>query len=262
MAVDKDGNEIVIDDNIITEPDDLIPEHEVEAREKGWRPEAEFDSKDGKPWVDAATFLDRGQFMDTISKQKKKLDRLTKDMENLKEHNSKIEAAAIMKAKEELKAEKARAYSESDGEAIVAIEDQEKTLEEREQAIEANKGPDKFEEWIEDNAWYNDATAPEMRTHADMIARGMQAQGIDPDTIFEKVEEEVKLRFPDKFGKKPTLPKHGHESGNQGGHAAPASDWNQLSDVQKKVATEFERDGVMSKKEYIKQLKEADMIGV
>jgi hypothetical protein len=237
-----------------------MPPHEVEARDKGWRPEEEFESKDGKQWVDAATFLDRGQFMDTISKQKKKLDKLTQDMELLKAHNAGIEKAAIERARAELKEAKAQAYTEQNGDAIVELEEREKQLTEREQAVETIQG-NPFDDWIAENSWYNDPAKPELRAHADLIAGGLQAQGVAPAAIFDKVDEEVRIRFPDAFGKPAKLPSHGVASGNQGGHAAPKSKWNLLTDVQKQIATGWERDGIMTKAEYVKQLDEAGMLG-
>jgi len=237
-----------------------IPQHEVEARDKGWRPEEEYEGD--KPWVDAATFLDRGQFMDTISKQKKQLDRVQRDLEALKQHNAGIEKAAIERARAELRAAKAQAYSDNDGETLVEIEGREKEIQTREEALQetADANPH-FQEWLSNNDWYENDKV--MHDWADTYAQGLQASnpGYSPEQIMTVTTDEVKARFADKFAKKPALPKHGLPSGNQGGHGAPKDLWGQMSDIQKKIATDFERDGVMSKKEYAKQLNEANLLG-
>lgn len=89
------------DDQVIEqEQEQLAPELETQARDMGWRPKEEFKGAEGK-WVDAKTFVDRGEHVLPIVKAT--ADRLRKENEGLHAKNASLEAA-VAGSQESIKA--------------------------------------------------------------------------------------------------------------------------------------------------------------
>lgn len=72
-----------------------MSEAEKKAREKGWRPESEFDNKDGKEFVSAEEFLRRQPYFDALSKQNKQITALQKKLDKLDAENELLKAQGI-----------------------------------------------------------------------------------------------------------------------------------------------------------------------
>ena len=69
-----------------------VNETEVSAREMGWRPEEEYEGPEGN-WVNADEFVARAPLYDGLSKQKKRIKRLEKVVNELSTNNRNITAA-------------------------------------------------------------------------------------------------------------------------------------------------------------------------
>jgi hypothetical protein len=84
------------------------PEHEVIAREKGWRPKEEYEG-DPEAWVAAEEFVKRQPLFDKIKVQSKKLKELEKTVEALAKHYQTNVAQAKERAIMDLRTERREA---------------------------------------------------------------------------------------------------------------------------------------------------------
>jgi hypothetical protein len=202
-------------------------EIEAKAKAMGWRPESEFKG-DLKEFVDAKTYVEKGEFVLPIVKKQRDearkaqlateqaLQQVKTDLEQTKKDAQ--EAIKFMhqglereyKAKEAaLKAEKAEAISAGDGAKAIAIESQIETLQaEKKEAKQEVKEQAKqetpqlhpdFQKWLDKNPWY--ATDKRLQRLAitlgfDMAEEDKSLEGLP---LWNKVREELAQMYPDKF---------------------------------------------------------------
>ena len=115
------------------------------------------------------------------------------------------------------------------------------------------KQPDpRFIAWANENKWYN--TDQEMRQFADAVGIGYSQSnpGSDPQDVLQYVTAQVKSRFKEKFVN-PNRTKPNSVEGN----STPAASKGQieLTDDERKVMNTFVRQGVMTKEEYLAEIK-------
>ena len=93
-----------------------------------------------------------------------------------------------------------------------------------------------------------------MRKYADTLGAGYAASnpGIDPEEVLQYVTKEVRTRFANKFVN-PNREKPSTVEGASTGAANKSS--FELTDDERKVMNTFVRAGVMSKEDYISQVK-------
>lgn len=234
---------------------------EDRAREQGWRPKEEFDG-DASKWVSAETFVAKGELIDRIEQLGKKLKDSDKTIAMLKEHHSKVKDAEFKRAVEFLKQQKKQAYESGDVDKIIELDDKiaevrdtQKAQKQQEQVDETPESHPAFQSWASENKWYE--TDSEMRADADAFGEAYARNNQDktPLEVLEYVTKKIKKAYPEKFvnpnRNKPT----GVESGSGTRQASSGSGGFSLTEEEAKVMNTFIRNGVMTKEDYIKEVK-------
>lgn len=222
----------------------VMSEAEQSARAQGWVPQEEFK---GENWVDAETFVQRGEKIAAIAtKQAKELREELSQLKADREEDKKV-FAEFKKFQDEIrerdkeatenwyknelaniKAAKREAIKEDDREKLIQIEDYKDEVDERyketkeklkekekiDQKEEQKVDPD-FQKWITDNQWYKDDDV--MSAYADKVGSKMYKDKFSSNMEFYKsVEAKVKEKFPEKFTNPNREKENAVESG--GGH--------------------------------------------
>lgn len=240
------------------------PEHseiELKAIEMGWRPKEEFDGDDAE-FIDATEFVRRKPLFDKIESVGKELRETRKAMKALQEHHAKVQEAEYKHAVEQLKAEKKAALESGDADRLIEIDSQMAEVKANEvmaqqQAQQAkNTLHPNFVEWVGKNKWYQ--SNGEMRAFADQVGTSYAAANpnTDPDDVLKYVEQRVKKVYSEAFSN----PNKTRPSAVEGGSNAPSRsttvrDTFQLSEDEKRVMNTFVRQGIMSKEQYVEELK-------
>lgn len=179
-----------------TQNDQSTPEQQVEAREMGWRPKEEFQGAPEK-WVDAATFIERGQHVMPILKENNRrlredLSRATSEagqlkatvadlqqtMETLEKYHQDDVKQKVEAAKKRVMADLVQAKRDGNVEQEVALTDELTQLnatttvvaENPPKKTENNGGNNSggngkdlsqdpvFQGWVSENSWLQDPT--------------------------------------------------------------------------------------------------------
>lgn len=247
-----------------TEPSEplVVDPYEAEAREQGWRPKEEFEGDEAK-WRPAKEFVERGELFGKIDTLGKELKETRKALKMLQEHHSKVKETEFNRAVTELKGLQKKHLEEGNSdeylkttELLTDLKAEQKAREVlgQQQAEQAKNQVDpRFTSWQEKNSWY--AKDAEMRQFADTLGLGYaQANpNVDPDIVLEYVSKQVKQTFKDKFEN----PNRTKPSTVEGGSATTATKKEavELSEDERKVMNTFVRQGIMTKEEYLEQVK-------
>lgn len=235
---------------------------ELRAIEMGWRPKEEFD---GNPddFIDASEFVRRKPLFEKIDNVGKELRETKKALLALQAHHQKVKEVEFKKALEQLKAEKKTALEEGDASKLIEIDDQ--IAEARQAQVtaqaqlreEVNKPHPGFINWVNKNTWYRDNA--ELKVAADQIGTAYAASNPDkdPDDILKYVEGRIRKLYPETFSN----PNKSKPSVVEGSTQTPvvkkksSLDDYPLTEDERRVMMSFVRQGVMTKEEYIKDLK-------
>ena len=234
-------------------------QYEVDAREMGWRPKEEWEGDPDK-WRDAKEFVERGELYGKIDTLGRDLKETRKALKMLQEHHAKVKETEFAKAVQELKALQKQHLEAGDSDKYLETTELLTDLKAEQKAREViqdvtPKQPDpRFVSWVDQNKWYSNDQ--EMRRYADTIGLGYANAnpGIDPTEVLSYVTQEVKVRFKDKF----VNPNRNKPSAVEGqGSNAPSkkSDSFEMTEEERKVMNTFIRSNIMSKEDYIKELK-------
>lgn len=250
--------------------DSNVESHESEIEEKarkmGHVPKEQFKGDPDK-WVDAKTFVERGEnyvpiLRSKIVKQDKEIEALKQTLKEFSDYHSKVEQRSYQKAFNELKAQQIEAVANGDREAFVEIDNQIAELHEKAAATVVPKVKDvpqeapprpEFVQWLPRNDWYEKDSS--MRLYADKIGEYIDAQNpeIPFSELLEKVTEKVKKEFPSKFinPKRNTAPSvESSQSGNKKGGKTFAD----LPREARDAFARWERNGIkITKEEYTKK---------
>jgi hypothetical protein len=176
-------------------------ETEATAREKGWKPEEEYEGPKGG-FVGADEFLKREPLFDRIrdlSKNNKKLERAVEAMTT--QFSTQVKAQVALRIKE-LQNAKKEAIKEGDVEAVEQFDAE--IEQHKKETVAAPSVPTEVEDWIDENEWF--VKDPEMNAWA--IAHNKAYVGKNPSTTtadsLKVTADAVKIAFPDKFDKKTT----------------------------------------------------------
>ena len=231
---------------------------EVEAREQGWKPKEEYEG-DPTKWRPAKEFVERGELFGKIDHMGKELKETRKALKMLQDHHTKVRETEYNRALTELKALQKKHLEEgnSDGylettELLTDLKAEQKAREVVQQNVPNQPDP-RFINWVSANKWYEKDA--EMRKYADTLGAGYAASnpGIDPEEVLQYVTKEVRTRFSTKFVN-PNREKPSTVEGASTGAANKSS--FELTDEERKVMNTFVRAGVMSKEDYIAQVKQ------
>jgi len=233
--------------------------YEEDARAQGWVPKEEWDG-DPEDWTDAREFVKRGELFHKISNQSKEIKELHKSLGMLLEHHGKVKETEYKRALEYLKSEKKKALVEGDADQLLAVDDAIDMLKQEHNAEKtattAAGGPrppsQNFVSWVQQNQWYvKDA---ELREFADDFGTGYKSR--HPETteleLYRITRDKVMKAFPDKFrgsgSKVPSV------EGTGSPPTKPAEVFK-ITDEEKRVMNTFVRNGIMTKEEYLTELK-------
>lgn len=245
--------------------DNSEPEISLEdrAKEQGWRPKEEFDGDKSK-WVSAETFLAKGELIDKIETLGKELKNTKKAMAMLQDHHKQVKEAEFTRAVNFLKQQKKQAYESGDVDKLIEIDEQIATVKETQkrqtelvtQQNEEQETHPEFVNWVQDNRWYNNDT--ELRDAADGIGLSHAKNNPDksPAQVLEFVSKKIKALYPEKFtNQNRNRPSAVEGSGNSSGRRTGSGIDLDMSEDEIKVMQTFVRQGIMTKDEYIKELK-------
>lgn len=220
---------------------------ELEAMEQGWNPEG----VEGKKNLTAEEFLDRKPLYDKIHATEKRMKQILEGMEALKQHNATIAERERAKVIAELKAAKKIALENENYDAVVEIDD--KIAEETARKNEPVSN-DAFIEWVSENDWYNQD--PEMKDYADMIGTGYAGKYPNKQAtdVYQYVSQEVKKRFPEKFGNvNRTRPNPVEGAGKGRTGTSKKYSAKDLPETDRQIMRTIVRSGIMSEQDYLKQ---------
>lgn len=253
-----------VNEEVITESADKVveqsaPSIEDKAREQGWRPKEEFDGDPSK-WVSAETFVAKGELIDRIEALGKKLKDSEKTIGMLKEHHTKVKETEFKRAVDFLKSQKKAAYENGDVDKIIEIDEKiaevretQKAQKEQEQVNEQPDTHPDFISWVSENKWYEKNS--EMRADADSLGEAFARNNPNktPQEVLEYVTKKIKKLYSDEFQN----PNRNRATGVEGGGTRQGSsrDTFTLTAEETKVMNTFVRNEIMTKEEYIAQVK-------
>lgn len=235
------------------------PSIEDRAREQGWRPKEEYEGDPSK-WVSAETFVAKGELIERIESLGKKLKDSEKTIKMLAEHNAKVKDSEFKRAVEFLKQQKKAAYENGDVDKIIELDDKIAEVKETQKAQakaavpQENEPHPDFVEWAADNKWYDRNS--EMRADADAFGEAYLRNNPKktPREVLEYVTTKIKRAYPDEFSN----PNRNRPSGVEGGggtRQAGSRESFSLTEEETKVMNAFVRKDIMTKEEFIAQVK-------
>jgi hypothetical protein len=259
-----------------TSVEDVSPEMQ-KALDDGWRPQEEWEG-DKDSWVDYQEFNFRGELMERIKSQTRKLTKQEEELLALKdgfkqyqEHANKLAKAEYEQKLKDLKDIKRGALEEQDYDTVIEADERIAELKEgqkepKEEPQEASPEihPD-IKEWIEDNEWY--VEDPVLRGAVDSVAKDIfeKDNSLTPKQVLAETKRIVKGRFPDAFGgQRPpvnavteTQTSRRTQRGGKVKYSKSA-----LSEEQRRVGSTFVQAGALkSLDEYAQQLGELGELG-
>lgn len=259
-VVTGEGTESVQETNTAPQEPSAV---EKRALEMGWRPKEEFDGEE-EDFIDATEFVRRKPLFEKIDSVGKELRETRKALKALQEHHAKVKEAEFKHALEQLRNEKKQALEEGDADKLIDIDERiadakvRQVQEERQQVQAAQAPHPNFVQWVQKNTWYKEDA--ELRAISDQIgaAYAVANPDVEPDQVLKYVEGRVKKLYPDKF-RNPNKDRPSAVEGRTTSTASKSkgdsiSDYP-LTDEERKVMMSFVRQGVMTKEEYITDLK-------
>jgi hypothetical protein len=240
-------------------PQETAPDAFAEkAKAAGWRPLEEFEG-DPEHWVDAKEFVRRAPLYEKNHKLKREVTELKTAMHELKGHIGKVSEAAYKKAVADLESRRDEAIDLGDRAAVKEIDKEIKAAEALKTT--ADETHPAIAAWEKDNGewFYKD---PEIADFG--LAHFQNYCKRNPNDIsggLEAMERAVKKAYPEKFEKanpKRKDPPPVEPGGSQGKRSFGKAD---LTDEQRKVGQKFERMGIMTMDDYIKDLAESGVLG-
>jgi len=258
FEIEEEGQEGTIEPEKSSEVDDKPSEIESLATELGWRPKDEFSGDD---FIDAATYIRKSRdIQDTmkshIKEQKQQLSEMNSSVAELKAHNERVYKAEVARLKAEvetLKKEKRTAIEDGDITRVDELDEKidglkEAMVEPKPETAKTTANPE-FEDWVKDNNWY--LKDPEMAAYADTIAD--KHTGAPFKRLAALVTNQVKEMFPDKFSVNRSTPTAPSVEG-AGRKTTTKFTKADLTDSQKSIMKQFVRQGIMTEKQYIKDI--------
>jgi hypothetical protein len=242
------------------------PQHtetELKAMEMGWRPKDEFSGNDDE-FIDAKEFVRRAPLFDKIEQQGRQLKNTIKALESFKQHYTKVKEVEYERALTTLKAQRKEAMVEGDPDRFEQLDEQIKGVEKEADQIraahdtplvreEAPVAPE-WKNFQARNKWYD--TVGYMREYADEVGKDLHKRGMSPAEVLKAVEAAVRKEFPQKF----TNPNKASAPDVEGS-STPAKRGStekfELNDVERQIMNNLVRAKVLTKEEYINDLKKA-----
>lgn len=232
---------------------------ETQAREQGWVPKDEFQGDEVK-WVEAGEFIRRGELFKKIDQVSRTAKRAEQTLEEFKKHYARVKETEYNHALATLKAERKEARIDGDFDKVDELEEKmesvkQEALAAKQEILKSTEVPEVHPEvaqWVEANEWYN-KDAP-MKAYADTVAQQLNKQGITGNALLKGIDAEIRKAFPAKFTN-PNRERVGAVEGASTRSIGSSRETFQLSEQEQRIMQTFVRDGVMTKAEYIADLK-------
>jgi hypothetical protein len=273
LSVDDVDEVEVADDDVedFDNSDDADAAEIDKARRSGWRPIDEFKG-DKKLWKDYKEFNAEGDRI--ASRLSSKIDNLATQNRKQQEMIKKLVASQGQVAKQayddavrKLRSERREAIKDGDVDQVELIDEKLDVLGKQQPITEPDEPEvpeidDYTRQFIDDNKhWFNKEN-PAMVRYAISMERLEQEADPDasPDEIFDRVRAAVSQRYPGRVDRKPQQSRRQRPAapvvedgatpvrGN-----AVAQRFSELPKVAQEIAEAFERDGVMTKKQYMEE---------
>lgn len=236
---------------------------EAEAKELGWVPKEEFRGPEDK-WSDAEEYVRRGEeilpivrannkkLIEKTQKQEAELAEMRKTLDEFKGWRTQTEKRAYEQAMKNIESRQRQAVEEQDVEAFEeAVKDKESLVTRTTEAQEPQPDP-VAAAWTKENDWFN--TDPVMQQFA--IAHHGQLlkekPGLSLSENLEEVTEEVRRRFPEKFGNPRREKPNRVEGGGTPSGRSGKKGYADLPPEAKAACDRFVKQGLMTKEEYVK----------
>lgn len=249
---------------------------EQEARMMGWVEKEEFRGNENE-WVDAESFVKRGREINPILR--KNNEKLLKELREARDEITEVKKAAeefkqfqkeaferkVSEYKKEvdaLKEAKKEALREGDHDLVVEIDDRISETKEKIKEAEAPKEEVKVEKpqvldpdlqsWIDRNDWFGKDEDMSKRTNAIGALLASRNPGLKGRAFLDKLDEELKQEFPEKFGMKrerPTPVEGGAAS--RGATKAAKKSYENLPADAKAACDKFVKQKLMTADEYV-----------
>lgn len=241
----------------------VITTTEDRAREQGWLPSEEYDGDKSK-WVSAETFVAKGELIAKIESIGKELKNTKKAMHMLQDHHTKVKEAEFTRAVNYLKQQKKQAYESGDVDKIIEIDEQLVNVKEtqkqqamiraQENQAEGEEVHPNFTDWTEKNSWYN--TDAELRETSDAIglAHAKANPNKTPEEVLDFVSRKIRTTYPEKFSNPNREKSSAVEGAGSSARTKKVSDFD-MSEEEVRVMNTFVRQGIMTKEDYMKELK-------
>ena len=260
-------DEVVENEEIVEDKEkEVVDPFRERALEMGWNPDFEGDPAD---FVDAKEFVRRKPIFDKIEATKRELKETQKALKVFQEHYNTVKKTEYARALSDLQVQKKQALVDGDADALIEIDDKISDIKTEEkiaqqQRKEAATQPDpRFVKWAEANDWYT--KDEELRAVADEVGTARNKLNLQkspgdqetPEEMLEYVVKRVKKLYPEKF----TNPNKSRPSSVEGGsnntptRETKSSDDFELDEEERKVMNTFVRAGLMTKEQYIADLK-------
>jgi len=255
-------------------PDVVEPKEEVvepqpssveqTALDQGWLPKDKWieAGREENEWRSAREFRERGDFFQTIHQLKRENKQTQAALSALQKHHQFVFDQAHRSALSELRKERREALRSDDIDRAEKIDEQieakqeefqtaKTQLQQEQQAANVAGPPPEFQAWSERNGWY--LADDDLRDFAD--AAGMvytkRNPTASPQRVLDHVENEVKKKFPEKFGVRKTAPNPTASVNRTSGGIKKTQGVADLPDEARDIMRTLIRSGALTEKQYL-----------
>lgn len=258
VVVSESPLEEVQDEQVEQKEDAQVSSIEQKALEMGWRTKEDFQGSEDE-FIDAKEFVRRQPLFEKIESQNRQIKNITKALGQLKEHYTKVREVEYDNALKDLKSQRREALTQGDGEAFEKLDDKIKEAETQKEQLEQlninvpqqEEAHPEFISWKTRNRWYD--TIGYMKEFADSEGRRLHSSGMKPEAVLREVEKLVKQEFPNKFRNSNKNDAPDLERSN-GGTKRTVESFD-LNEQERKVMNDLVRQKLMTKEQYIADLK-------
>lgn len=194
---------------------DATPSYEDQALKMGWTPQSQFKG-DPEKWVDAETFVKRGEEMlpflkannrrleQALERANSKIEQMDKGLKSAIQQLSKADQRAYAKARAELEADLAHYAAAGDVDNVKAVTQDIVALEKettgKAEEVEPQGEPAEFVAWKGENEWYGKDKALSAAFDA-LCAEVFEEGYTKPKAGLKEATARLKESFPEKFAK-------------------------------------------------------------
>jgi hypothetical protein len=233
----------------------------AEAKRQGWVPQEDYNGPEDK-WVDADTFVKKGKEINALLRKdndflKREVAEMKSTMMEFKKFHADTEKRAYERAMADLREQKKEAIAAGDGEKVLQVDDaidELKTARKEDKVAAQTQSIDPaFIAWQEDNRWFGKDT--ELTAEANLIGEVVKRQNptLIGSEFLEEVTKRVKRMYPEKF----TNANRNRPNPVESSTAKPAGPrgkgFNDLPPEAKAACQKFEKQGLVTREQYIKE---------